>query len=260
LPFNGDAPLFVLRFGFLSPAIFDTRITQEQGFSGKSESEMKRSVKVALAVAGFCLAAGVVYLGVRDRRPVLVCLGDSLTSCGGPGGHYSDWLAGFMPYVKVIDAGISGDTLIGGRARFERDVLKSEPDVVLIALGANDFWRNDRPVEEMAADLEAMVAGARAKNMQVVVASCFGDRQFWEELCVEFDPGRYGLARSIAQMERSVCDAHGAFYVPNMQVDVKPNRLPPYWDETDHPSRAGNEQVALRLLPALRLALARVAR
>jgi len=45
-----------------------------------------------------------------------------------------------------------------------------------------------------------------------------------------------------------------------MQVDVKPNRLPPYWDETDHPSRAGNEQVALRLLPALRLALARVAR
>lgn len=221
---------------------------------------MKRSTFISLVAAGVCAAAAVVYWGVRDRRPVLVCLGDSLTSCGGPGGHYSDWLAGFMPYVKVIDAGIGGDTLEGGRARFARDVLSHAPDMVLIALGANDFWRRERPVEELAADLEAMVAEARAKKIQVVVASCFGDRQYWEEVCVEFEPDRYGLAREIARMERSVCDAHGAFYVPNMQRDVKPNRLPPYWDETDHPNRAGNEQVALRLLPTLRLALAHVSR
>lgn len=221
---------------------------------------MKRSVMLALSAAGFCLAAVVVYLGVRDRRPVLVCLGDSLTSCGGPGGHYSDWLARALPSVRVIDAGIGGDTLEGGRARFERDVLGRAPDMVLIALGANDFWRRERPVEELAADLESMVREARAKNIQVVVASCFGDRQFWEETCVEFEPGRYEFARQIAHMERSACEANGALYVPNMQVDVKPNRLPPYWDETDHPNRAGNEQVALRLLPTLRSALARVAR
>ena len=64
----------------------------------------------------------------------------------------------------------------------------------------------------------------------------------------------------IARMEREVCDAYGCLYVPNMQIDVKPNRLPPFWDETDHPNRAGNEQVALRLLPALRLTLARATR
>jgi hypothetical protein len=44
-----------------------------------------------------------------------------------------------------------------------------------------------------------------------------------------------------------------------MQIDVKPNRLPPFWDETDHPNRAGNEQVALCLLPALRQAVSRAA-
>jgi len=221
---------------------------------------MKQSVLIGLVAAGVCLAAVVIFLGVRDRRPVLVCLGDSLTSCGGPAGHYSDWLAKFMPYVKVIDAGIGGDTLDGGRARYERDVLKHKPDVVLIALGANDFWRQARTVDEMGADLEAMVREARARNVRVVVASCFGDRQFWEELCVEFEFGRYELASQIARMERGVCDAHGCLYVPNMQIDVKPNRLPPFWDETDHPNRAGNEQVALRLLPALRQALAQVPR
>jgi len=191
---------------------------------------------------------------------VLVCLGDSLTSCGGPDGHYSHWLAKFMPYVRVIDAGIGGDTLDGGRARFERDVLAHEPDLLLIALGANDFWRRSRTVDEMRDDLETMVKRARSKGMQVVVASCFGDRQFWEEVCVEFDFNRFELATQMARMEREVCRENGCQYVPNMQVDVKPNRLPPYWDETDHPNRAGNEQVARRLMPALRQALAQMPR
>lgn len=212
-----------------------------------------------VVAAGVCLAAAVVYLGVRDRRPVVVCLGDSLTACGGKGGHYSDWLATLLPQVRVVDAGIGGDTLAGGRLRFAKDVLKHRPAVVLIALGANDFWQRVRPVEEMAADLDAMAREARGRNIQVVVASCFGDRHFWEETCVEFDFGRYELAWEIARMERAVCQQQGCVYVPNMQIDVKPNRLSPYWDETDHPNRAGNEQVALRLMPAVRLALEQAA-
>jgi len=211
---------------------------------------------VAWVAAGVCIAAGVIGWGLKDRRPVLVCLGDSLTSCGGAGGHYSDWLARFMPYVKVIDAGIGGDTLKGGRARFEHDVLRHKPDVVLIALGANDFWQRSRSINELRDDLEAMVRAACALPCQVVVASCFGDRPFWDETCVEFEFSRYEWAWEIGQMERAVCESQGCLYVPNMQIDVKPNRLPPYWDETDHPNRAGNEQVALRLMPTLRRALA----
>lgn len=216
---------------------------------------MKKTTYLALAAAGIGLAAAIVYAGLKDRRPVLVCLGDSLTSCGGPGGHYTHWLARLMPHVKVIDSGIGGDTLDGGRQRFERDVLAHKPDVLLIALGANDFWRRSRTVAQMGEDLEAMVSEARARGMSVVVVSCFGDRRFWEETCIEFDPARFGLASAIAQMEREVCARHGSRYVPNMQVDIKPNRLPPFWDETDHPNRAGNEQVALRLMPAVSAAL-----
>ena len=218
---------------------------------------MRRCVLIGLAVIGMCAAvAFVLKESRRDRRPVLVCLGDSLTSCGGPGGHYSHWLAKLMPDVRVIDAGIGGDTLVGGRARFEKDVVAHNPDVLLIALGANDFWRNSRTVAQMGDDLTYMAREARARGMRVVVASCFGDRDFWEEICSEFDFWRYGVASRIARMERDVCDVYGCLYVPNMQVDVKPNRLPPFWDETDHPNREGNEQVALYLLPTLRQALA----
>ncbi|MBP7636662.1 MAG: hypothetical protein KBA18_02185 [Kiritimatiellae bacterium] len=219
----------------------------------------KRGVLIGVAILGVCAAAALVASGLRDRRPVLVCLGDSLTSCGGAGGHFSHWLQRFMPDVRVIDAGIGGDTLDGGRARYARDVLAHNPDVVLIALGANDFWRNMRPVPVLGDDLRAMVQEARQRGMQVVVASCFGQRDFWEEVCTEFDASRFGLAEEIARMERAVCDEYGCLYVPNMQIDVKPNRLPPFWDETDHPNRAGNEQVALCLLPALRQAVSRAA-
>jgi lysophospholipase L1-like esterase len=219
---------------------------------------MKKTVLMAWVAAGVVLAAGVVGWGLRDRRPVLVCLGDSLTACGGQGGHYSDWLAKFMPYVRVIDAGIGGDTLEGGRARFSHSVLRHRPDVVLIALGANDFWQHARSVEALRGDLDAMVREAQDKKCQVIVASCFGDRAFWEEPCTEFEFGRYAFAWEIGRMERALCAERRCIYVPNMQVDIKPNRLPPYWDETDHPNRAGNEQVALRLMPAVRRALASV--
>jgi len=221
---------------------------------------MKKSFIVACMAVGLCLAAGVIAWGLKDRRPVLVCLGDSLTSCGGVGGHYSDWLAKKMPYVKVVDAGIGGDTLEGARARFEHDVLRHSPNVVLIALGANDFWLRTRSVDELRKDLESMVRGARDKQCQVVVASCFGDRHFWEEPSVEFESYRFEFAWEIAQMEAAVCQQYGCLYVPNLQIDVKPNRLPPYWDETDHPNREGNEQVALRLMPTLHRALASVKR
>lgn len=216
---------------------------------------MKHLILIVSALVGLATTYGVYRLGLRDRRPVLVCLGDSLTSCGGPGGHYSDWLTELMPDVRVVDAGIGGDTLDGGRRRYARDVLARKPEVLLIALGANDFWRNARQVAEMREDLEYMVKEARARKMQVVVASCFGARDYWEEVCSEFEFWRFKLAERIARMEREVCEREKCYYIPNMQPDVKPNRLPPYWDETDHPNKAGNREVALGMLPTLRLAV-----
>jgi hypothetical protein len=225
------------------------------GAAGRRTLNTIRIWGIALT-AGLSLGAAVFYGITQDRRPVVVCLGDSLTSCGGAQGKYSHHLARLLPHVRVVNAGVGGDTLDGARRRYRGDVLKHRPDVVVVALGANDFWRRSRPVDAMRDDLETMVRDFQSAGAEVVVAGCFGDRDFWAEHSVEFECGRFDLAWRFARMEQDLCRDYNCFYLPNMQIDVKPNRLKPYWDMTDHPNSAGNEQIALRLLPLVRSALA----
>ena len=40
----------------------------------------------------------------------IVCFGDSLTSCGGKGGRYSDMLQKSLPEYKCINSGKGGDS------------------------------------------------------------------------------------------------------------------------------------------------------
>lgn len=220
---------------------------------------MKHTAAVMLVLVGVLLGGLFACHGLQDRRPLILCFGDSLTSCGNEDGvtdgRYTDWLAGLMPYARIVNAGISGDTLDGGRLRFARDALSCKPDIMVIALGANDFWLRKRDLSEMRADLENMVSQARAKDIEVVVAGCFGGRDFWSEPCVEFGPDSFGVANGIAEFEMAVCKQYGCQYVPNMQVSIKPNMLAPYWDATVHPNKGGNREVALQLLPAVRRAL-----
>ena len=200
--------------------------------------------------------AGVSGCGHGKPRTI-VCLGDSLTACGGDGGRYSDWLAKHLPADTFINKGVNGDTLAGGRARFERDVLDLHADVVIITLGANDYWRQDRSINALKADLSWMVQRARTAGMEVVIASCFGRPSGWEpepeQPQDEDKKGQFAVA--IGRMERHVSRRYGCFHVPNMQVDIKPNGREPYWSDQNHPNKRGNELVAKRILPELLKAL-----
>jgi lysophospholipase L1-like esterase len=127
--------------------------------------------------------------------------------------------------------------------------------ICLVALGANDFWRRARSIAEMRDDLVTMIMDCQKIGARVIVAGCFGDRDFWGEHSVEFESRRFDLAWRFAQMEREVVQEYNCLYLPNMQIDIKPNRLKPYWDMTDHPNSVGNEQIALRMLPYIKAAL-----
>lgn len=106
----------------------------------------------------------------RERPPALrgvhriVCLGDSITEQGGqPGGYvwllqrYLDKLYGgeagsdgssastrtspeSVQQITVFNAGISGHKSTDMQARFQRDVLSKNPDLVTISVGVNDVW------------------------------------------------------------------------------------------------------------------------
>jgi len=199
------------------------------------------------------ILSGVILMtGCAQNRGIkIVFIGDSLTTCGGQGGRYTDWLAQWRKKTIIINKGISGDTLAGGRARFEKDVVAERPDIVVIELGANDFWRQSRPIDNLTADLEAMVVRSKDIGAQVVIASCFGGRQYAKEPKVEFEAKKFAYALAIAAMETRIAEKYGCFYVPNMQLDIKPNGKAPYWDDTNHPNKAGNELVARRILVEL---------
>jgi len=70
--------------------------------------------------------------------------------------------------VTVLNAGVSGDTTAGGRARLDW-VLAEEPDAAIVALGANDGLRGLDPVQ-MRENLTAIVRGLKSREIQVMVA------------------------------------------------------------------------------------------
>ncbi|MBN1556760.1 MAG: hypothetical protein JW951_01290 [Lentisphaerae bacterium] len=204
-----------------------------------------------LVAAGLVVPAGEPCAAPRPVR--VVCIGDSLTACGGRGGRYTDWLAVWLPEAEIVNKGIGGDTLAGGRARFRRDVLDLDPDAVVIELGANDFWQAERPIEALAADLEHMVRAARNAGIEVVLASCFGDAEAGDASGEFRMDRRRRYALGISRFERDIAARYDCAYVPNMQVDIKPvDDFPECWDDRRHPNRAGNKAVARRILAALR--------
>lgn len=68
----------------------------------------------------------------------LVCFGDSITQ-GSIGDAYVRHIAAHMPHVRVINAGIDGDTTFNLLQRLDEAVLRHSPDVVMVMVGLNDF-------------------------------------------------------------------------------------------------------------------------
>lgn len=185
-----------------------------------------------------------------DKR--IVCFGDSLTACGGEGGRYTDWLAKYLPHCQIINKGIGGDTLAGGRARFQKDVLDLKPDLVVIELGANDFWARKRAISQLTEDLEFMIKKAREQRIKVLIAGVFGNM-----VDANGDPlpkvrGTDDFGRKILEMERELARKYKCAHVENIQADLRENK---YWADKNHPNKAGNQFVAQRLLPKIKLLL-----
>jgi lysophospholipase L1-like esterase len=228
------------------------------GFFGLHSYDMhKGNLRKSKIPLSLMMMAVLFSQGCRQDTPkTIVCIGDSLTVCGGEGGRYTDWLAQWLAPHDIFNKGVNGDTLAGGRSRFERDVLALKPDVVVVELGANDFWQMKRPIEQLRKDLEDMVSRAKKAGAEVVIASCFGNRDYAAEKKVEYGVERYRFADQIWLMEEDVCHRYGCLYVPNVQADIKPNGKKPYWDDTNHPNKEGNRFVAKRILTAMQKALA----
>ncbi len=113
---------------------------------------------------------------------------------------------------SVVNASISGDTTAGGRSRIGAAIEQARPAVVIIALGGNDGLRG-LPVAALRDNLDAMIAGARARKARVVLAGMKLPPNYGPDYTQAFE-------RSYAELAKR----HKAALVPFLLEGVAENR------------------------------------
>ena len=126
-----------------------------------------------LIAAGFLVFA--LPFGQRaEAEPVeVVAFGDSITQGYGlnPGEGLVDQLRGWLfaqgAEVRVVNAGVSGDTTAGGRERLDWS-LTGGTDAVILELGGNDMLRGLPPAQARE-NLSAMLDDLKAREVPVLL-------------------------------------------------------------------------------------------
>ena len=180
---------------------------------------------------------------------VIVAFGDSLTAGLGvtPEDSYPARLQAKLRAegyaYRVVNAGASGDTTAGGLRRVDW-ALKNTPDIVIVALGANDALRG-QDLASVRANLDAIVARFQKAGARVLVAG------------MEVPPN-YGAryAADFRRLFREVALKRGAAFMPFLLDGVAGN---PRLNQPDgiHPTAEGYGLVVEHLWPFLQPLLAR---
>lgn len=203
---------------------------------------MKASL--AAALAALLLMAPPAFAAGPIRPVTVLALGDSLfAGYGLPAGRsVPDLLAerlrreGYA--VRMVNAGISGDTSGGGLSRLPW-LLKERPDVVMLELGANDGLMG-MPPENLEKNLAAMLDLLVEKRIPVLLAGMRSLANYGPDYAVRFDAVYPRLA-----------EKYGAALLPFLLEGVA---MRPEFNQADgiHPNEAGAAKVADNLYPLLK--------
>jgi acyl-CoA thioesterase-1 len=146
--------------------------------ASRASSEMDKSASPAGAAAQNAPSSPKAPLypasNGPDRRPLVVCFGDSLTAGYGAdeGASYPDFLqkdldaAGYQ--YRVVNEGISGNTTKDGVDRLA-EVIAMKPQVVVLEFGGNDGLRGLK-TQTTKTNLGTMIAALKKSGAKVVVA------------------------------------------------------------------------------------------
>ena len=194
-------------------------------------------------LAAAALSALLVPAPARAAR-VLVALGDSLTAGLGVAADeaYPARLEtrlrreGFD--YRVVNAGVSGDTAAAGLRRLDW-VLRAAPEVVIVALGANDGLRGQDP-RATRESLERIVARLRRAGARVLLAGMRVPPNYGPEFARAF-------ARVFPEVARRQTVPLMPFLLEGVAADPRLNQA-----DGIHPNAAGHQAIADRLWPYLR--------
>lgn len=139
--------------------------------------------------------------------PEIIALGDSLTAGYGlaPEDGFvpqlQRWLEGHGAAATVVNAGVSGDTTAGARARIDW-ALTPGAKAMIVTLGGNDLLRG-LPPDEARTNLDAILSRADAAGLPVLLIPMVA-------------PGNYGpdYKSAFDAIYPDLATAHGATLAP----------------------------------------------
>jgi lysophospholipase L1-like esterase len=208
-----------------------------------------------------------------EANSKLVMIGDSITDCGRVkpvGEGRNDSLgAGYVSLVdshlkvrypekriRVVNMGLSGNTVRDLKARWQSDVYDLKPDWLSIMIGINDVWRQfDSPLQsewgvplaEYETTLSSLVeqSKARVKGL-VLLTPYFIETNQYDEMRVRMD--QYGkVVRELAKKNGTLfVDTQAAF--DDVLKHMHPMTLA--WDRV-HPNQTGHMILAKAFLNAI---------
>jgi acyl-CoA thioesterase-1 len=189
--------------------------------------------------------------GAAAAPVTILALGDSLTAGLGVGptetfpARLEAALKAKGHDVKVINAGVSGDTAADGAARL--DWALAEPvNAVIVELGANDALRG-LPVAQAEQALDRLLTALAEKKLPVLLAGMRAPPNMGPEYQAAFD----GMYQRLAAK-------HGVllypFFLDGVAADPKLNQ-----GDGMHPSPAGVDVIVARILPSVEQLLGKAA-
>ena len=139
--------------------------------------------------------------------------------------------------VKVLNAGVSGDTSAGGLARLDW-ALSDQPDAVMIILGGNDLLRGLDP-QQTRENLQQILTRLQAQNIKIL-------------LCGMLAPVNLGPAyrQQFDLIYPELADRFDASFYPFFLQGVALN---PKFNQPDglHPNKAGVAVITQSVLPVV---------
>jgi acyl-CoA thioesterase-1 len=147
-------------------------------------------------------------------------------------------IADTAPGWQVVNASISGETSAGGSSRIAREVVRHQPSVVVIALGANDALRG-LPLAELKHNLARMIGASEHVGARVLLVGM----RMPPNLGAEYTQGFEGTYRDLA----------GFFDIPLLPFLLEPIAADRgnFMDDNLHPVAAAQPAIAAHVWPAL---------
>lgn len=178
----------------------------------------------------------------QSRKDIkVVMLGDSLTEGYGIASEKSfpalleKKLKVKHPQIKVINAGISGSTSASAKSRLEWQ-LKSQPQLIVLSLGANDGLRG-LSTTNLSNNLAAAIELAKKENVKIILTGMQMPTNYGKDYQENFAAVFGNLAKK--------------YKIPLMPFLLDGVATLKEFNQADgiHPNEKGHEIIANKLLP-----------